>query len=369
MCDQYIILADNSFRECYCYFDDEAQREQVCQKWNMVISNIESKLPEFSNDYQFIDIPLCMFESVGLCKLISEEKESLSKCFPPASALLVHKAQFQESVEEVINYFDMQFCSTFEKLVEYYNNVLDPDKIVTKINEKMQKKLHPNVENLKLYLSECLEDLTKNNKEGYGFQQLCRDLAWDALVKYPRWFSINNDSKYDEIENSDQNLIKVSEAEIIKRLIAYYLTTVKENDYLAGSALFIKYANLLHSRRNSGFWVENDELLSPYKPQERLDPMLTEYACAGYYDSKMRKRKRVVVVTCDKKQKNRVKTYLHGKKRIDEVLEKLSLKNHPFVPGYIIIVDPDKHEVFDMINVGLEYSNLNTQCASMSNVK
>jgi len=342
MDNKSLILLDNSFREQYCYFA-EVPHDDVYRKWNVVLDSIESKLPGFSNDYQFIDLPLCTFESLGLRRLVNEEE--IKKCF--SLIPIVHLEEL--GAEEIISSFDAQFCSTFEKLINYYSNSLYINKIISALNEKIQKKLHSNVVELKNNLAKCREDLINNTREGCFFPQLCRDLAWDTLVKQEKWIDPSMSFKFQAMTNGAK--IKIDETVIIERLIAYYLNNIKENDYLAGSVLFVKYANHLSARSSKNHSKANN----PYKLQERVDPYLTEYACTGFYDDQSRKRKSVIVITGDEDQKGRVQRYLCAKKKIYETIEAIGL-SHPFVPGYIIIIDPAKHEVRgDIINVADYY--------------
>lgn len=154
MNNEYLLLLDNSFKENYCYYSTEQELVELNHKWNLVLESISVQLSDFEDkDFEFIDIPFCMFEAIGFGsfnkELSSEKQQILARCFPNASDLLIPQSEFEESHEEVIKkYLDDNFVKTFNKLFEFYKNEADPEEIVEKIREKKQKKLHPNVEAL-----------------------------------------------------------------------------------------------------------------------------------------------------------------------------------------------------------------------------
>lgn len=332
---KYLLLLDNSFREKYCYSVDMFSNT-VLENWNSIIKKICYYLPEFENDYIELDIPLIMFESIGFGsfnkRLSLEKKDLLKKCFPKSSNLLIPEEYFiKGDYEYIVRQLDSQFGITYNKLFEFYKNELNIKQIIEAINKKTKIYLHPHVENLKHSLEEWKKSLMLG-EEGHAYTMLCRDLAWNALVKHEKWFNVEDDSNYFEKRNSAARFIQLREKQIILRLIKYYLDNIQTNDYLAGAVLLIKYARLLNSNNK-----ENSDSLKPYHAEnELLDPYLTEYAVTGFYDKFTHQRKEVIILTCDKKQEKRLKDYIAGLKAIKGIA---NIELESFKPGAIVLTD------------------------------
>lgn len=340
-----ILLLDNSFMENYCYCSNEVGFS--LQKWNSMLESISLHHSDFENDYSSPDINQCILESIGLGNLnnkllVDKTTERIyHNCFPVASDFLISEKCITETPEKAVKILDALFTQTLENLSIFYKNNLDPMIIVNKVEVKLNKKLHPYVQVLNIKLKEWQNNI-KEGKDNLIFQQLCRDLAWNALVKHD-WYKQSKDPKYYEIKKSDKIFILPTLEEILKRLIVYYYNCIEENDYLIGAVLLNKYALI----------KKKDNKSQPYKQnRELLDPLLTEYACLGFYDYESKHRKQVIILTTDQKQETRIKNYIYGKKEIDkEFKDKGLLQRRNFIPGYIIVIDPKTDQVLKIIDV------------------
>jgi len=344
--EKYLILPDSSFREDYCYCDDKKNFDQVSVEWDQIIDAIESRLVNFSGDYEFIEIPFCAFESIGGRELISPYKNTINNCFPQ---LLERK--FRGTEEEAAKFIDQHFMNSFNNLFNLFCSNLSIDRIINKIGNKLkEKKLHPHVESLRTYLLNFKEDLIEYGINSHIFQQLCRDLAWDALTKRTRWLA-----KYEHSTDStpEESYVKFDEAYVTTRLIAHHNNNTKNNAHLAGSALFIKISKL--QRRDSGYLKEDNENLTSYGEHELVDPMLTEYPFIGFYNCETKRREKVIVITCDTGIKNKTKIYANTREKIDADLERCGLNKQPFFPGYIIVIDPKAHKIREFIDIAEEF--------------
>lgn len=359
---KFVFLLDNSFRESYCFSNNKNSEQQVYQNWDKVISILEAKIPGFSEgDYRIVEIPLCAFESVGLRPLCPEGGENFKTCFPEIKNLVIPGKYFDQSSTMVVQLLDEQIGNTFKKLLQFYYNTLDPQAMISKFEEKIRQKLHPHAESLRVYLISCKEDLVKNGKNGWFFQQLCRDLAWDSLVKHTWGDDLERKALLkesggvvvcdtNELVTGDISVL-IDERYIIKRLIAYYYKNKQEHDYLAGAVLFKKYAQ--------------DGKFDGYPLRQKMDPYLTEYAFVGFCDEKSDERKPVIVITCDydhkiKKniQRKRMQKYNEGRRKFDTGLMEQDLGKLPFVAGYICVLTPCKDggagDFVDLIDIAFD---------------
>lgn len=303
-----LILLDNCFLEQYCYQDPkitpELGEELIKKRWDRLIESILVQLPNFENDYEIIYTPLCMFESIKFGsfnnKLSSEQKKELLNCFPIRSDFLISKKIFESSTTKPVKILDAILVKTFDKLIEFYKNALSVEDLISSINKKLKTKLHPNVLNLQNFLSEYKDDLIQG-KNSILFQTLCRDLSWDAIVKYEKWITPDskNDPKYVECLESLEEFIILSPDQIRKRIVAFYIKYNSENYPLSGSVLIMK---------------DKKEKPRPYKlDRELLDPYLIDYAFNGFYDQKSKIRKKVIIITCEKNQKKMSQTIFVAK--------------------------------------------------------
>jgi len=131
-----------------------------------------------------------LFESIGGWKLLSDENKQ--PIFPSFYDLFMLKNDFDSN--EAIMKLDAHFDDAFHRLLKHYEMILNPDDIIKKIEDKLRiKKIHSHVQSLISYLELNKEDLMRHQKESLFFKQLCRDLAWDSLVKHELWYNISDD--------------------------------------------------------------------------------------------------------------------------------------------------------------------------------
>lgn len=350
MNEQPLVLLDTAFKSSFCYVDSLDQLPEIQQKWNLMIESISAALPQyFENDYKLVDIPLGMLETIGeggwFKRLLNEHAALHSNCFPLASDMLILKKIYVNSPREAVEQLDNQFIKAFNNLFEFYNQRLSPELIIGKVNEFIEKKFfHSMVQSLLEQLVVWRDDIAMGKTNSYAYQQLCRDLAWDSLVKREKWDNDKDDVRFIDMQSGDIEYVSLQKKEIIKRLIIYCHTHAQDNHYLAVAVLFTKYAKLLNDNKDG----------KVYSAKEFLDPYLIECACSGFYDTETGRRREVIVLTCDEGTEKRVANYIEAKKLINQELEDVKdtpFKKRDFKPGYIVIIDHVTNSIRKIIDI------------------
>jgi len=323
---EYGLMCDTSFRENYCYtkFDES--------NWNSVMDDLNLKMSDCFDVHEFNEIPLSLFESIRGKALINYNDPIHKSYFLTASSIFTAQND-KNNKDKVLNKIIIE---RFSNLLIYYKKNLNCSELLKLIDIKLLEPAHPHVMNLHYSLLEWRQKIAAKKTKSYEFIMLCQDLAWHDLT-IDSWMS-----------DGKPKINCFSAKDILLLLINYYLKNVAQNSYLPGSVLFRLYESYEDSVDSS--YIPSKK----YKNSEWVDTYFIEYAFKGFYFQQLKKRKKMIVLTCDTGQETRMKTYLRVAKMIDLQLIKLGKKPQEYEPGYIVEINQNKHKVEKIIDIAKE---------------
>ena len=126
------------------------------------------------------------------------------------------------------------------------------------------------------------------------------------------------------------NIDKRADQIILNLLLGYYLGS-RQIGIAPGAILF-------------GRTIEKNIVRS--KEEELLDPYILEFLYMGWFDTNSKKRKPVVVITCEKRLAEKLDSAIEGALKLKGRTEEsvlLKSRRFDFVPGILIIVGDSKN--------------------------
>lgn len=336
-------------------------------KWDWLISETVRLIPELERNYTTIDTPAGFLEQIHLGNLIDTlpqaYQDRIDAYFPMPQALYRTLKSFQQDalqcdavsinkiLHESISFPSREILVTMEALRHLFFQVIDRKEIIARsVKWRRENPSHKHASSISGLLEDWEKELEQGDK-GYGFEMLVKHLAWHVLMS--RVWLIGRVGEGADVEQFEHN--------ILLRLLHSYLMQMQDGSNLSGARLFARLERLevSSSTKPKKRWLERPNLYKGGAGRELLDGDLAEFLVTGFVVKKVRHP--LIVITCDwRKQKERLKAIIRGVKYVNGILEgmharkelEITIPTHiPVVPGVMILVDKDRKNLSEVIDV------------------